>query len=98
MEVAGIRSHTPDLNNTFVQPFVAYTTPDAWTFGINTESSYNWTAREWSVPINATVAKLTAISSQRVQFTAGLRYWAHSASGDPDGVGARFAVTFLFPK
>jgi len=96
--VAETRGRTPNLNNTFLQPFVSYTTADAWTFGINTESSYNWTARKWSVPINWTVAKLTAIGSQRVQFQAGLRYWAHSASGGPDGVGARFAVTFLFPK
>jgi len=96
--VAETRNRTPDLNNTYLQPFVSYTTADAWTFGINTESSYNWTAREWSVPINWTVAKLTAIGSQRVQFQAGLRYWAHSSSGGPDGVGARFAVTFLFPK
>jgi hypothetical protein len=96
--VAETRSSMPALNNTFLQPFIAYNTPDAWTFAINTESSYNWTAREWSVPINWTVAKLTTISSQKVQFQAGLRYWAHSARGGPDGVGARFAVTFLFPN
>jgi hypothetical protein len=96
--VADTRDHTPDLNNTFFQPFLSYTTSDAWTFAVNTESSYNWAARQWSVPINWTVAKLTAINDQRVQFTAGLRYWAHSTPGGPDGVGARFAVTFLFPK
>ena len=96
--VAATRDHTPDLNNTFLQPFVSYTTADAWTFGMNSESSYNWTSGQWSVPINWTVAKLTAIGTQRVQFQAGLRYWAHAASGGPDGVGARFAVTFLFPK
>ena len=91
------RSHMPNLNNTFLQPFIAYNTPDAWTFAINTETNYNWTAKEWSVPINWTVAKLTTIGSQKVQFQAGLRYWAHSAPDGPDGVGARFAVTFLFP-
>jgi len=96
--IAETRSRMPDLNATFLQPFLTYTTTDAWSFGINTESSYNWTAKEWSVPINWTVAKLTAIGGQKLQFTAGLRYWAHSASGGPDGVGARLVVTFLFPK
>jgi len=96
--VADTRGRTPDLNRTFLQPFLSYTTADAWNFAVNTESSYNWTAREWSVPINWTVAKLTTIGSQRVQFQAGLRYWAVSASDGPDGVGARFAVTFLFPE
>jgi hypothetical protein len=44
------------------------------------------------------LAKLTTIGSEKVQFQAGLRYWAHSPSGGPDGVGARFTITFLFPK
>jgi hypothetical protein len=96
--IAETRGRTPDLNNTFLQPFLSYTTPDAWNFAVNTESSYNWTPRQWSVPINWMVAKLTTMGSQKVQFQAGLRYWAHSPAGGPDGVGARFAVTFLFPK
>ena len=96
--VAATRNRAPDLNNTFLQPFLSYTTKDAWTFAVNTESSYNWAAEQWSVPINWSVAKLTSIGGQRVQFQAGLRYWAHSPAGGPDGVGARFAVTFLFPK
>ena len=31
-----------DVNATFMQPFLTYTTPDRWTFGFNTESSYDW--------------------------------------------------------
>ena len=31
-----------DVNSTFLQPFVSYTTKDAWTFSLNTESTYNW--------------------------------------------------------
>jgi hypothetical protein len=96
--VAETRSSTPDLNNTFLQPFVSYTTKDAWTFSLNTESSYNWTAEEWAVPINATVAKLTTIGGQKVQFQVGGRYWAKEAENGPEGFGARFAITFLFPK
>ena len=33
-----------DINSTFLQPFVSYTTKDAWTFTLNTESTYNWEA------------------------------------------------------
>jgi hypothetical protein len=43
-----------DVNSTFLQAFIAYTTKDAWTYTLNTESTYDWTAREWSVPINFT--------------------------------------------
>jgi hypothetical protein len=48
----------PDVSQMFLQPFIAYTTPDAWTFTLNTESTYNWETEAWSVPINAQVAKL----------------------------------------
>ncbi|UGY09659.1 transporter [Phyllobacterium pellucidum] len=87
-----------DVNATFLQPFLSYTTPDAWTFGINTESTYNWDEDQWSVPINLTVAKLVKFDKQPVSFTAGVRYWAESPENGPDGWGARFVVTFLFPK
>ena len=39
--VAGSSSR-PGVSSTFLQPFVSHTTKDAWTFGINTESTYDW--------------------------------------------------------
>ena len=87
-----------DVSSTFLQPFVSYTTKDAWTFGVNTESTYNWETEEWSVPINFTVAKLVKFDKQPVSFTAGVRYWAESPDSGPDGFGYRGVVTFLFPK
>ena len=35
-------SDRQDTNNTFVQPFVAYTTPNAWTYSVQSETTYNW--------------------------------------------------------
>jgi hypothetical protein len=35
-----------DVNSTFLQPFISYTTPKAWTFALNTESTYNWEAEQ----------------------------------------------------
>ncbi|SDA92681.1 hypothetical protein [Mesorhizobium qingshengii] len=91
-------SERADINSTFLQPFLSYTTKDAWTFGINTESSYNWIAHQWSVPINLTVAKLVVIDKQPVSLGAGLRYWAASPDSGPDGLGFRASLTLLFPK
>ena len=88
----------PDISSTFLQPFISYTTHDAWTFGVNTESTYNWETKDWSVPINFTVAKLVKFDKQPVSFTAGVRYWAESPDSGPDGLGFRGVVTFLFPK
>jgi hypothetical protein len=87
-----------DVNSTFLQPFISYTTPKAWTFALNTESTYNWETEDWSVPINFTVAKLVKVNKQPIQLMAGIRYWATSPDNGPDGFGARVAVTFLFPK
>lgn len=86
------------INASFVQPFVAYTTANAWTFALNTESTYDWDASQWAVPINATVSKLVNINGQPVSFSLGARYWAESAPTGPEGLGFRFAATFLFPK
>jgi hypothetical protein len=87
-----------DVDATFLQPFLSYTTPSAWTFTLNSEGTYDWEADDWAVPLNAFVSKLVAIGSQRVQLGAGLRYWAASSDGGPEGLGARLVVTLLFPR
>jgi hypothetical protein len=88
----------PDVNATFLQPFVSYTTEDAWTFSLNTESTYNWEEHEWSVPVNAMVSKLVKLGRLPVQIGGGIRYWAESPETGPEDFGARMQVTFLFPK
>ena len=87
-----------DISTTFLQPFLSYTTPTAWTFSFNTESTYDWKNEQWSVPINAFVSKVTKIGSQLVMVGGGVRYWADSPASGPDGLGIRLVVTLLFPK
>jgi hypothetical protein len=91
-------SDREDISNLFLQPFVSYTTKDAWTFALNTESNYNWKDEEWSVPINLQVTKIVKIGPLPVSLGAGVRYWAVSPDSGPEGVGVRTIVTFLFPK
>jgi hypothetical protein len=87
-----------DVNSTFLQPFLSYTTPSAWTFTLNSESTYNWVDEEWSLPLNAVVSKVVTIGGQLVSLGAGVRYWADSPDSGPDGLGLRLIVTLLFPK
>jgi len=94
--VAG-SSNRPDISATYMQPFISYTTKRATTFGINTESTYNWETKKWLVPINATVAQLVRIGKQPVSFTLGGRYYVSSPEFGPRW-GARFVTTLLFPK
>jgi hypothetical protein len=87
----------PYMNNTFMQPFLAYQTKTHTTFTIDTESTYNWEAGQWTVPLNWTVSQVTKIGKMPVSFQAGVRYYAAKPDGGPDW-GLRFTVTFLFPK
>ncbi len=86
------------VNFDFIQPFLTYSTKDGWSYGVNTESTYDWTGNHWSVPIHFTVQKIVRFGKQPVQFGGAMRCWATSPSGGPEGCGMRIIVTALFPK
>lgn len=98
----GLDGSPPDdkekVNQTFLQPFLSYTTKTLTTYGINTESTYDWQAREWSVPINLNVTQLLKIGGHPLTIQAGPRYWLDRSGDGPQGWGFRAAVTFLFPR
>ncbi|KAB0267280.1 transporter [Microvirga brassicacearum] len=95
---AATRSGAGPVNATFLQPFVSYTTADAWTFTLNTESTYDWANDKLTVPINAVVAKLIKVGTQPISLFVGARYYAMSPESGPKGLGLRAGVTLLFPK
>jgi len=86
------------ISATFLQPFVSYTTPTAWTFTGNTETTYDWVRDTWNVPINFTITKLVSIGGNPVSIGGGVRYWAKSPTGGASGWGGRLMITFLYPK
>lgn len=87
-----------DINATFLQPFISYTTPKATTFSLNTESTYDWESERWSVPVNAVVSQMVSVGDRPVSIFAGVRYWADSPENGPEGMGFRVGATLLFPK
>ncbi|MEY4484632.1 MAG: hypothetical protein RL693_2084, partial [Verrucomicrobiota bacterium] len=86
-----------EVNATFIQPFVSFTTKSHTTIAFNTESTYDWTREQWTVPLNLTVAQLFKVGGKPMQFTIGGRYYAESPEGGPEW-GLRAVLTFLFPK
>lgn len=88
--------HRNYVNSTFLQPFISYTTKTKTTFGLNTESTYDWRNSQWTVPINVSVSQLVKIGKMPVQFALGGKVYADGPSGAPDW-GLRFTVTPLFP-
>jgi hypothetical protein len=84
------------VSATFLQPFISYTTKTKTTFGLNTESSYDWHNSQWTVPINFSISQLVKIGKMPVSLALGAKVYAESPSGGPDW-GLRFVITPLFP-
>lgn len=87
-----------DVNATLLQPFVTYTTPEAVSLTLVTETTYDWEAEQWTVPVVGAVAKVFNLGGQLVSLGAALKYYADSADGGPEDWGGRASVSFLFPK
>ncbi len=77
--------------------FASYTTKTFTSFGINTDSSCDWSDSRWTVPINVFVQQLLKVGKQPIALQIGGRYYAEGPSGAPDW-GLRFQLSFLFPK
>ena len=84
------------INNTFLQPFVAYITSTKTTFSLNLESSYNWEAEQWTTPMNLMISQMIKLGKMPAQIFIGGRYYAEAPAGGPEW-GLRAGLTLLFP-
>lgn len=87
-----------DINRSFVQPFLSYTTPSAWTYTLQSESFYDWETHQWLVPIRGVVSKVVRLGILPVSIAGGVHYWAESPDSGPQGWGARITFTLLLPR
>ena len=94
--VAG-EDNRADVNATFVQPFLSFTTKGRTTLGVNTESTYDWEGSRWTVPINASVSQLMRFGRRPVSLAFGARVYVDRPPGGPDW-GLSLTFTLLFPK
>ena len=84
-----------EVSNTFIQPFIAYAASGGWTYTLNSQSNYDWVARQWAVPILGQISKLTRIGEQPVSIAAGLKYWAETPTSGPHGFGGVASISFI---
>jgi len=87
-----------DINNTFVQPFAAYTWPSAWTASVLSETTYNWKDEQWSVPVNVAVSKLVRFGELPVALLGSVGYWVDSPAKGPEGWRFRLQANIVLPK
>jgi len=89
----------PDVNQTFLQPFLKYTTRTGISLGVISESTANWEAdaEQWTVPVTFTVGKVTRLGPFPFQMVVGAGYYAASPEGGPSWkLRTQFAV--LLPR
>jgi hypothetical protein len=89
-------SATPNVNSAFLQPFLTYTWPDTTGLALNTESTYDWTRRQWTVPLNLTLSRIFRLAAQPVSFQFAGRYYAEHPD-ETASWGLRFSAVLLFP-
>jgi hypothetical protein len=91
------RDGRDDLNTSFFQPFVDYTTPSKTTLSINTESTYDWANERWTAPVHVVARQLFEPLGQRVSVALGGRYYIEAPDGGPEW-GVRLGITVIFPR
>lgn len=86
-----------DVSATFLQPFVSQALGQGRTATLNLESTYDWEAGQWTVPLNLSYSKVTKFGSQLVSLSAGARYYLEKPDNGADW-GVRVVFTLLFPR
>ena len=87
-----------DVNKSFVQPFLSYTTPAAWTFTANVEAAADWEADDtWTIPLHLIVSKVVKFGPFPMSIGGGPGFYLAAPDGGPDW---RFRVqaTVILPK
>ena len=94
------KADRPDVNKTFIQPFLSYTTPHAVSFVVQSEATYDREAAsgdKWTTPINFQVSKVTRFGPFPFSVLGGWGYYVQSPSVGPDRK-IRVAFTILLPR
>jgi hypothetical protein len=87
-----------DVNSTFVEQFLVYTTPKGVSYTSIVDFNNDWeTDQSWiSIALGAT--KVTRLGKQMISYGGFLKYWADTTDTTPEGISYRFQLTLLFPK
>jgi hypothetical protein len=89
------RQGRPDLNQTFLQPFVSHNFKNGFAVTATLESSYDWTGKQWTLPLGAGISQLVKIGPMPVNLVAQARYWLDGPDNAPEW-GLRFAAVLVF--
>ena len=86
-----------DISSMFIQPFLAKGLGKGRTLSLNSESTYNWKSKKWTIPINLAYSKVSKWGKQMVSNQVGAGWYLTSPKGGAEWQ-LRYALTLLFPK
>ncbi|MBB3217252.1 hypothetical protein FHW72_002334 [Ochrobactrum sp. RC6B] len=86
-----------DVSASYLQPFVSYNLGQGRSVSLSVDSTYDWEARQWTVPINLGATQVFKVNDQAMSLQVGGRYYADGPAGTPEW-GLRTTLTFLFPE
>ena len=95
--IRDIDGDTP-IESSLIQPFISYRTANSVSFGLNAEATFDGVNHEWSIPIKLSASKLFRFGKLPVSLGAGLRYWADSPPGGPEGLGGILTMSIILPR
>jgi len=91
-------SSRADVNQMFLQPFLAYQATHTVTLTVQSEMTANWEAddEQWTVPINVSVSKLSSFGAFPASYPIGVGGFAVHPDVGPSWK-LRGAITILLP-
>ena len=92
--VAGHKDR-PELNQTYLKPFGAYTFHNGFSINATLESDYDWRKAEWSLPFVAGASKVLSLGTHRLSVGGMLTYDPEMLASNK--LGLRAVVTLLLP-
>ena len=67
-----------------LQPFISYAVGRGLSVTLNSESTYDWKAEQWTLPIDLMIAQVLKMGKQPIQLQVGGRYYAEAPEGGPE--------------
>lgn len=87
-----------DVNQMFIQPFLAYNFKSGAGLSVNAEMTQNWEAGNTTIYIDPVISAVIRLNKQTVSLAIGPRYNVAAPKGGKSDIGIRAAVTLVFPK
>ncbi len=91
---SGDRGARPRLNQTLIQPFVSHTFGNGFSLIATSEMTYDWTGRQWTIPIGGGFSQLVKLGDLPVNLGLQARWYPEAPSTYAEW-GVRFVATFV---